>query len=256
MGHKADALAAYERARAILRRLADAHPTVTQFQRDLANCLGHIGELKLDVGKRAEAFVEFHAELAIEQKLVAASPAVTDFQRQLESTHEDLGRLLGREGHRNEALAEFRAALAIIQKLAADNPTVVDFRSRLANCLARIGKLQQAVGRTTEAADAYRKAVAIMERLPPTPVNTYDLACFHALLFGVAGRPASGLTAAEGQTEEYQAMHFLREAVAAGYRQLAWMRNDSDLDPLRSRPGFQLLMMDLAFPAEPFARRD
>jgi hypothetical protein len=32
------------------------------------------------------------------------------------------------------------------------------------------------------------------------------------------------------------------------------MNRDPDLDPLRSRPDFQLLMMDLAMPAEPFAR--
>ena len=136
--------------------------------------------------------------------------------------------------------------------MAADNPTVVDFRSRLANCLARIGKLQQAVGRTTEAADAYRKAVAIMERLPPTPVNTYDLACFHALLFGVAGRPASGLTAAEGQTEEYQAMHFLREAVAAGYRQLALSQPG---DWLQIAALTALLYLLMSYPLSLLARR-
>jgi hypothetical protein len=32
------------------------------------------------------------------------------------------------------------------------------------------------------------------------------------------------------------------------------MRNDADLDPIRSRPNFQLLMMDLAFPADPYQR--
>jgi hypothetical protein len=32
------------------------------------------------------------------------------------------------------------------------------------------------------------------------------------------------------------------------------MSTDHDLDPLRPRPDFQMLMMDLAFPYEPFAR--
>jgi hypothetical protein len=31
------------------------------------------------------------------------------------------------------------------------------------------------------------------------------------------------------------------------------MRTDPDLDPLRSHPDFQLLMMDLAFPDDAFA---
>jgi hypothetical protein len=45
----------------------------------------------------------------------------------------------------------------------------------------------------------------------------------------------------------------LRRAVAAGYRDYAHMQTDADLDPLRSRRDFQLLMMDLAMPADPFA---
>ena len=49
------------------------------------------------------------------------------------------------------------------------------------------------------------------------------------------------------------AMSTLRRAVAAGYRDLALMNHDSDLDPLRSSAEFQVLMMDLAFPDQPFA---
>jgi hypothetical protein len=44
----------------------------------------------------------------------------------------------------------------------------------------------------------------------------------------------------------------LKRAIGAGYRDLAHMRIDTD--PLRSRPDFQLLMMDLAFPANLFAK--
>jgi hypothetical protein len=35
---------------------------------------------------------------------------------------------------------------------------------------------------------------------------------------------------------------------------LSLMSIDRDLDPLRSRPDFQVLMMDLSFPSDPFAR--
>jgi hypothetical protein len=48
-------------------------------------------------------------------------------------------------------------------------------------------------------------------------------------------------------------MQWLHRAVARGYRNVALMRRDSDLDPLRSRPDFQLLMMDLAMPDDPFS---
>jgi hypothetical protein len=49
-------------------------------------------------------------------------------------------------------------------------------------------------------------------------------------------------------------MHCLRIAVARGFRDLGWIRIDSDLEPLRSRPDFQVLLMDLAMPDNAFAR--
>ena len=46
----------------------------------------------------------------------------------------------------------------------------------------------------------------------------------------------------------------LRRAVATGYRDMGRMRRDDSLDPLRGRRDFQLLLMDLAFPDDPFRR--
>jgi hypothetical protein len=48
-------------------------------------------------------------------------------------------------------------------------------------------------------------------------------------------------------------MEALRQVIAMGYRNPNYLRNDSALDPLRDRDDFKLLMMDLAFPIEPFA---
>ena len=70
-----------------------------------------------------------------------------------------------------------------------------------------------------------------------------------------AGRD-SGVSVEEGQTESDRAMSWLRRAVTMGYGNLDSYRNETALDPLRHRPDFQLLMMDLVFPAEPFARGD
>jgi hypothetical protein len=47
-------------------------------------------------------------------------------------------------------------------------------------------------------------------------------------------------------------MVLLRRAVAAGFADIAHIRADPDLDPLRSRADFQTLLMDLAFPTNPF----
>jgi hypothetical protein len=76
------------------------------------------------------------------------------------------------------------------------------------------------------------------------------------MLAGLAAKPGSGVTATEGRAEADRAMEWLRQAIAAGYRKLAYLRTDTDLESLRSRPDFQLLLMDLGFPDDPFARGD
>jgi hypothetical protein len=50
------------------------------------------------------------------------------------------------------------------------------------------------------------------------------------------------------------AMRALRQAVACGKTDLALFQRVPALDPLRSRADFRALLMDLAFPADPFAR--
>ena len=89
-----------------------------------------------------------------------------------------------------------------------------------------------------------------------TGEHTFFLACCHAGLAGLAGRPGSGVSAAEGADQAEKAMAVLRQAVAMGYRNPDAYRTESALDPLRNRPDFRVLMMDLVFPAEPFARGD
>jgi hypothetical protein len=43
-------------------------------------------------------------------------------------------------------------------------------------------------------------------------------------------------------------------SLAAGYWNPEAYRTESAIDPLRGRDDFRLLMMELVFPAEPFAR--
>ena len=45
-------------------------------------------------------------------------------------------------------------------------------------------------------------------------------------------------------------MRLLRQAIAAGYDKADSMRNNTSLALLRTRPDFQLLIMDLEFPGQ------
>lgn len=57
------------------------------------------------------------------------------------------------------------------------------------------------------------------------PIAHYNLACDYAL-----------------DKKVPEAMHALKTAIALGYNDVQWMRDDTDLDPIRQEPTFRALM--------------
>jgi hypothetical protein len=97
------------------------------------------------------------------------------------------------------------------------------------------------------AAESARAAGDLPRAAGERPESLVDAACLFARCAPAAGDP-------ERQREyEDRAAALLRMAVAKGFRDVARIARDPDLAGLRCRPDIQLLMMDLAFPAEPFA---
>jgi serine/threonine-protein kinase len=251
------ALASYERARAISQKLAEANPSATQFQSDLAQSYNDIGFLHQESGELALALASLEQARAILQKLADANPAVTRFEGDLAQDHQVIGSILDQTGHPAEALASYERARAILQRLAESYPTLTLFQNRLAMSHSYIGLVRRRAGRPAEAAAEFRRAVAIMERLStlqPDGFNLYNLACFRALLSGIAAEPGAGLTSGEVSSLGQQAVLALRKAVDAGFRNVGFMRRDTDLDALRGRPDFQMLLLDVAFPEKAFVR--
>ena len=66
--HGLSSCKAYEAARTIQQKLADAHPTITEYQSDLANSQINLGLLLSATGAPAEARKAYEAALAIQQK--------------------------------------------------------------------------------------------------------------------------------------------------------------------------------------------
>jgi serine/threonine-protein kinase len=245
-GKPAEALASHEQARTIRKKLADANPANTQYQSDLAASQGNIAILLSQSGKPAEALAAYEQVRAIFQQLADAHPAVTQFRSDLAECHHQIGNVLSQTDKPAEALAAYEQARAIQEKLAEANPTVTEFQSALASSVAKLGSMQRRGGRPAEAVASFRRAVSIMERLPTLdPGEQYDLASYYALLAGVAAEAGSGLTAARGQDAADRAVDTLRRAIAAGYRNVARLRTDTALEPLRKREEFQKLMQEL-----------
>ncbi len=61
------------------------------------------------------------------------------------------------------------------------------------------------------------------------------------------------MTSRDAQADSDEAVAILKKAVGMGYNSANSFRDEPALDSLRGRPDFQVLMMDLNFPAEPIA---
>jgi tetratricopeptide (TPR) repeat protein len=159
-GKPAEALRAFEAARAIRQRLADANPTVTQFQRGLALSHDSIGLLLRATGKPAEALRSYESARAIQQRLADANPTVTKFQNELALSQNNIGNLLRATGKPAEALRAYEAARAIWQKLVQDHPESPDYASRLGGTLNNLANLDLDARRFAQARDRLRPAIA------------------------------------------------------------------------------------------------
>jgi serine/threonine-protein kinase len=242
-------------ALAIDQKLAGDDPAKTFFRSRVANSLAALGSVLFSAGKFSEAEAECRTALAINQKLADENPDETAFRDGIASSLVYLGdavRLLDRPA---EAKRGYERAIALLEPAVQQNPADAWHRYVLACALRRRGLILSDLGDPSGGAAEFRRALALCDGPGPRSVlELFEAACCHATLAGLAGLAGSGVPAAEGEEEAARAMESLRHAIAVGYRNASQLRIDLGLNPLRSRNDFGLLMMDLAFPAEPFSQ--
>jgi hypothetical protein len=181
------------------------------------------------------------------EALVAAFPQVLEYQSSLALGLSNLGAVQQEIGRMGDALRSLGRSVEIHERLAAAHPESTLYRRHLVIASGNLNEIQLKVGQAAEALRSFRKVRELMEGLPdPRPEDFYTLASTCARMSGTAvGGPAE---------LNDRAMEALRRAIAAGYRNRDLLDRDHGLDPLRTRADFRALMLDLAFPADPFAR--
>ncbi len=152
-----------------------------------------------------------------------------------------------------------QVALKRILERHADDPAA---RELQAIVYSNLGTVLSSLARPAEAFASYRAkaagdrrgALAVYEA---SPIREGEYAMFetgcHALLASVAGRAGSGIADHERTAEQEKTLKILREIIEGDYRD-PQLDIESALDPLRARPDFRLLMRDVEFPSDPFAR--
>ena len=150
-------------------------------------------------------------------------------------------------GRTAEALKELEPAAAILERVVAEHPGMTRYREDLAYAQINLATSPQSPGTPGRRAVRAGAGPPSTSASPPTSSPCYNLACTDA--------PPSGLAiGSEREAHAVRAMATLRRAIAAGYRDLNSLRKDSGPRPAPIAPDFQVLLLDVAFPADPFAR--
>jgi eukaryotic-like serine/threonine-protein kinase len=256
-GRYDEALAILQREREVGRKLATAHPTNYIYRMIVLNSELHIGNLLINMQRLPEALATLERAREIATAIAAADPANAYPRYRIGEANQGIGEVLRQMGRYDEALPPLMQARAAKVDYVAKFPQASYARESLASCLISLALLRQQSDQPALAASLFREAVALLNALPkPTAMDFYNRACLHSRLSGIPLTAGSELTAADLQGQADTAVSLLRRAAAAsiGYRDPGKLRNDADLEPLRPRADFQRLLMDLAFPADPFAR--
>jgi serine/threonine-protein kinase len=155
----------------------------------------------------------------------------------------------------DEAEQSAQAAIDLFEQLSREVPSNSYYRVSAGRGYGSLGKALIKAGSSGKALAMLRKSVAILDTSDNLN-DQYNLACTLALASTVAD-PAEGPTAADRQRRDAErAIATIRQVIGRGWAYADVLKTDPDFDSLRSRPDFQALMMDLAMPADPFARGD
>ncbi len=250
-GKLAEALPLRQQVLAIREMLVRANPDDPESQRDLGGALSNIASVLYRNGRYEEMLAlcrraSDHAEIAF-----AGAPQVIANGTFLANCLTWIAYLERHFGREKEAMAALQRSVKVYQKLARDNPAVPSVHSGLFNAYSYLMSYQRELNQTEQARRTMNLAREVGERLPSdSPTDLYNLACYRALNATFALRPGDEKATAEERAEQKrqadQAMEALRKAIAAGYKDLNWIRQDADLHVLRGRADFKALEADLA----------
>ncbi len=229
------------------------HPGDVEMRMHLANLEFLLGFVEKNSGHRSEALHLVRSAADTLGALARENHVLIRVRSSLGNTLNNLSQLQTDDGQYDEARKSALAVINIFESLAREVPSTPYFRIYTAYGYASLGKARLKAGSNAEALATLAKAIAILEQSSDSE-DLYNLACNLALSSSVAD-PAEGTQSAIRQRRAADlAVAALRRAIALGFANAEVLKNDPDFDSIQSRPDFQALLFDLAFPADPFAR--
>jgi tetratricopeptide (TPR) repeat protein/tRNA A-37 threonylcarbamoyl transferase component Bud32 len=228
LGRHEDALKLQEETRALqVAKLGPENPDTLRTMNNLANSYSNLGRFPEAAGLGEKTLVAQKAKLGPDH------PDTLTTMNNLADVYTALGR-------HTDALKLNEQTLTLRKaKDGAGHPDTLRSMLNLAISSAALGRHADAVRLTREAAAGWDKVA------PTDMFGLYDAACARGVLVAalLAGKTPGATT--EADTEARKAMVLLKKAVAAGFKDVANMKHDTDLDALRGREDFKKLLADL-----------
>ena len=249
------AIAAYHQAIGLREAVTREHPELAEQFYQLASDLSSLSSLQQKIGQTESAVENLRRALQIFERIDQLYPGVVSYQHGLGTAYNMLSDLERQRGERVEALAFAKNARTLFERLVAENPKNADYRRDLTKSHNNLGRLYVQAGDLVEALRSFQHAVDLFESLHELdPQDSYNLACNVALCIPLVGvkQGAQGTAQELSKGDQLRrqlygdrAIEALRRAADGGFLNPQSLQGDTDLNSLRARADFQVLMKAL-----------
>jgi tetratricopeptide (TPR) repeat protein len=238
----------YEEARGLHEDLIRKHPGVADYRSRLSSVYFSIGLVHEMAGHTDEALQAVGKTREVLEGVVPEHPEDLTSRASLGQALRWIGQVYQRRtDHHAEAIPYYRRAIELFERLMRENPEVRTYPLPLAYSYCSLGQVMREAGHGSEASDLSQKALSMFARIDKQGLaDLYDLACVRSLSSDLIRSGSTDPSAVERSRHlADRAMEALGQAVAGGYRDLAWIEKDTDLDALRSRDDYKALIAQL-----------
>jgi serine/threonine protein kinase/tetratricopeptide (TPR) repeat protein len=241
----AEAEAACRDALAIQKQLATDFLDRPEFRQELAESHENLGLLLSAIGRLADAEAAYHDALSIRKQLAAEFPTQPDIQNDLAATLLKRSMLSIQRREFAAAKADLEQAQPHHQAALKANPRHPDYRYSYRN---NLWKLTTAEAGQRDQAAALRAAQRLRDLGWEPAANAYDAtSALIECISIVAKHERLDEQQRRAALEFYgdQAVAMLRFAVSKGFRDVARLKKDKELDAVREREDFKKLLAEL-----------
>jgi hypothetical protein len=189
--------------------------------------------------------------IAFYRPLVESHPENPLLSQRLMQSYRLHAQFDGHYGRFDHALETIDSSARLLFRLSEAHPDSAVYQGQAWDDAIARAEIHLARSRADEVVEALEQ---VANRPGGRIDSCYNAACMFvkAVVLSSKAPPAPG-SQLRSRSYADRAVALLRQAVALGFRESAQLAKDTDLDGLRDHPGFQLVTMDLAFPADPFA---